>query len=135
MHMSMRLRLGLVLALALLLAGCEGPCAKISSVTGPPFSAGGLDFTTYVSVGTSISAGWQSGGLVNRHQIHSFPALFARQIGKTVQADGHGTFTLPVYDHDGFPQLFHIVSYRPLLLLSNIPHPECRRSERTSGSR
>jgi hypothetical protein len=51
---------------------------------------------------------------VDRHQIHSFPALFAQAVGKTVQADGHGTFTLPVYDHDGFPQLLHIESYSPL---------------------
>ena len=55
---------------------------------------------------------------MDRHQIHSFPSLFAQQIGKTVQADGHGTFTLPVYDHDGFPQLMHIDSYSPLIITS-----------------
>lgn len=116
MHTSMRIRLGLVLALAVGVAGCEGPCSRISTVTGPAFSAGTVDFSTYVSAGTSISAGWQSGGLVDRHQIHSFPTLFARQIGKTVQADGRGDFTLPVYDRDGFPQLLHIVSYSPLII-------------------
>ncbi len=116
MHTSMRFRLGLVLALALALAGCQGPCSKIESITAPPLASGGADFTTYVAAGTSISAGWQSGGLVDRHQVRSFPALFARQIGKTVQTDGKGSFTLPVYDRDGFPQLLHIVSYSPLII-------------------
>ncbi len=116
MHTSMRFRLGPVLALSLALAGCQGPCSKIESITAPPLASGGADFTTYVAAGTSISAGWQSGGLVDRHQVRSFPALFARQIGKTVQTDGQGSFTLPTYDRDGFPQLLHIVSYSPLII-------------------
>ena len=117
MNVSLRIRLGLVSALALVVAGCEGPCSKIESIGGPAFDANGVDLSTYVAVGTSISAGWQSGGLVDRHQVHSFPALFARQIGRTVQLDGKGQFSLPVYDRDGFPQLYHIVSYSPLKLL------------------
>ncbi len=116
MHTSMRIRLGLVLGLSLALAGCQGPCSKIEPITAPPLTSGSVDFTTYVSAGTSISAGWQSGGLVDRHQVRSFPTLFARQIGKTVQTDGRGTFTLPTYDRDGFPQLMHIVSYSPLIV-------------------
>lgn len=123
MHTSMHSRLGrtrpalgLVFALSIALAGCEGPCSRIGPLTAPAPGAGSLDLTTYVAAGTSLSAGWQSGGLVDRHQVRSFPAIFAHQIGKTVQLDGHGTFTLPVYDRDGFPQLFRIVSYSPLVL-------------------
>lgn len=112
MHTSMRFRLGLVLALSLAATGC----AKIEPLSAPATSFGSLDLTTYAAAGTSISAGFQSGGLVDRHQVRSFPAIFAQQIGKTVLLDGQGTFTLPVYDHDGFPQLYRIVSYRPLVL-------------------
>ena len=120
MHTSMRFRLGrarpallLVWGLSLVLAGCQGPCSRIEPITGPKSSGGPAN---YVAAGTSISAGWQSGGLVDRHQVHAFPAIFAQQFGKTVQLDGKGTFTQPVYDRDGFPQLLHIVSYSPLVI-------------------
>jgi lysophospholipase L1-like esterase len=94
MKNSMRFRLGLVLALAALLAGCEGPCSKIATINAPALDANGVDLTTYVAVGTSLSAGYESGGIVDRHQVHSFPALFAQQIGKTVTIPGGGgTFT------------------------------------------
>ena len=73
MKMSLRIRLGLVLALAAALAGCEGPCSSLKSINGPTLSANGLDLTTYVAVGTSLSSGYQSSGLVDRHQVHSFP--------------------------------------------------------------
>src|SRR4051812_30964392 len=97
---SVHVRLAALLLLAALLAGCEGPCSKIAPLSGPAVTRG-IDFTTYVAAGTSISSGFQSGGLVNRHQVRSFPADFAQQIGKTVALDGHGSFTLPAVDGDG----------------------------------
>src|SRR5262249_50735786 len=57
-------------------------------------------------------------GLVDRHQVHSFPSLFARQIGKSVQLDGHGTFTQPTVNFDGIPPLLEIKSYAPLIISS-----------------
>lgn len=90
-----------ILAVAALLAGCQGPCQKIDRISAPALTAGGADFTTYVAAGTSISAGYQSGALVDRHQIYSFPAIFARQIGKTVLLNGQGTFSEPTIDKDG----------------------------------
>ena len=104
------------LAVALGLALAAGGCSPIEPINAPASSFGSLDLSTYVAAGTSISAGYQSGGLVDRHQVRAFPAIFATQIGKTVQLDGRGTFTQPVYDRDGFPQLLHIVSYSPLVL-------------------
>jgi hypothetical protein len=119
MHTSMRFALGpthpvlrLVLALAVAVTGCS----PIEPITAPASSFGSLDPTTYVAAGTSLSAGYQSGGLVDRHQVRAFPAIFARLLGQTVQLDGRGTFTQPVYDRDGFPQLLHIVSYSPLVI-------------------
>jgi lysophospholipase L1-like esterase len=112
----MRIRLGLVFALAALLAGCQGPCSKIESINAPALDAGGVDLSTYVAVGTSLSAGYESGGVVDRHQVHSFPALFARQIGKTVQTDGQGTFTMPTINFDGIPALLEIKSLSPLIV-------------------
>lgn len=116
MKRTMRIRLGLVLGLAALLAGCQGPCSKIESINGPTLAANGVDLSTYVAVGTSLSAGYESGGVVDRHQVHSFPALFAQQIGKTVQADGQGTFTMPTINADGIPALLAIQSLSPLIV-------------------
>ena len=113
MKVSLRFRLGIVLALAAALAGCEGPCTSIERINGPTLSSNGVDLTTYVAVGTSLSSGYMSGGLVDRHQVHSFPALFATQIGKSVQIDGQGTFTFPAINGDGIPPLLEIRSYNP----------------------
>jgi lysophospholipase L1-like esterase len=112
--MKKTIRIASVLLLAASLAGCEGPCQKIGRITGPALSSGTADFTTYVSVGTSISTGYQSSGVVNRHQVYSFPAYFARQIGKTVQLDGQGTFSFPAVDGNGLPPLLQLRGLSPL---------------------
>jgi lysophospholipase L1-like esterase len=112
-----RVRVGLALALLAVLGGCSGPCDKLDSINGPTLSTNGVDLSTYVAVGTSLSSGYESGGLVDRHQVHSFPSLFARQIGKTVDiVGGSGTFTQPTIDHDGIPALLEIKSYSPLII-------------------
>lgn len=113
---SMRFRLGLVLALAALLAGCEGPCSKIASINAPALDANGVDLSTYVAVGTSLSSGYESGGLVDRHQVAAFPSLFAEQIGKTVQIGGQGSFTAPTINFDGIPALLEVKSLSPLII-------------------
>ncbi len=114
--MMKRLQTYLVLGLALFLAGCEGPCEKISSISAPELTSGTADFSSYVAVGTSISAGYQSGGLVDRHQIKAFPAIFAQQVGKTVLRNGQGSFTFPSINQDGIPALLEIKSYSPLIV-------------------
>jgi hypothetical protein len=118
MTKSMRIRLGVLLALAAALAGCQGPCSKIEKINAPVLNANGVDFSTYVAVGTSLSSGYQSGGLVDRHQIHSFPSLFARQIGKTVSLSGGlGMFTQPTINLDGIPPLLTIKRYSAPVLI------------------
>lgn len=116
MHKTTRNRLALVWALALATAGCQGPCDKIEPINAPSLTSGGADFSTYVAGGTSISAGWMSGGIVDRHQVQSFPTLFARQLGKTVQANGQGSFSFNPYNADGFPALSQILRYEPLIV-------------------
>lgn len=105
-----------VLAVAVLLAGCEGPCQKIDTINGPSLTSGTADFSNVAAVGTNISAGYQSGGLVNRHQVRAFPALFAAQVGRTVLSDGTGDFTFNAINNDGIPTLLEIQSLSPLVI-------------------
>ncbi len=114
--MKKHLRLTPILLLAAFVAGCQGPCDSIDSITGPQLTSGTADFTRYVAAGTSISAGYQSGGIVDRHQMNAFPAIFARQIGKTVLQNGQGDFTFPSMGNDGFPQLLKIRKLSPLVI-------------------
>lgn len=112
-----RTRLGIAIAMMAALAGCSGPCDKLDSINGPTLNANGVDLTTYVAVGTSLSSGFESGGVVDRHQVHSFPSIFARQIGKSVEIlGGTGTFTQPTINQDGIPALLEIKSYSPLII-------------------
>lgn len=105
-----------VLAVAAFLAGCEGPCTKIDTINGPKLTSGSADFSAVAALGTSVGAGYQSGGLVNRHQVHSYPALFAQQVGLSVVADGSGQFSFSGINNDGIPTLLEIKSLSPLVI-------------------
>lgn len=89
---------------ALALAGCS----KLNAINAPDPQPGTADFTTYAALGTSISAGYQSGGLVVHHQQKSFTYLFARQVGTP--------FTIPSVSADGLPPLLRLVSLSPLII-------------------
>jgi lysophospholipase L1-like esterase len=59
------------------LAACESK----SIVLGPTTPAGGDIFTSYVALGNSITAGYQSGGINDSTQRQSFARLLAIQMG------------------------------------------------------
>src|SRR3954449_2900525 len=62
------------LALALLATG---------AAFGQP-NTGTANFTTYVALGDSLTAGFSSGALLRRYQVNSYPALIYREAtGKT----------------------------------------------------
>ena len=92
---------------ALLLAGCSslGPSEP------PPVSWGSADFSSYVAMGTSISMGIQSAGLLDQNQLASAPAQIAKQTGAN-----NGTFTQPLVATPGIPALLTITSLQPFTL-------------------
>ena len=100
-------RLGAALAM-LLLAGCSAQ----EAVNAPAVKAGNADFSVYAALGTSISAGTQSSGLVDRHQIHAYTYLFAKQVGVA-------KFDQPTVNNDGIPALLTIKSFGPPLIINN----------------
>jgi len=69
------------------------------------------NFTTYVSVGDSLAAGFESGSLVETHQNRSAPALIARQAG--VQG-----FQQPLVSEPGIPVELTLVSLVPVPVIA-----------------
>ena len=83
-------------ALALpLLAGCE-KSETLGPVTTP---SGGAMFSRYIALGTSISAGVQSGGINDSTQKRAFPVLLAQAMGLTVGTN----FFYPSFNMPGCP--------------------------------
>ncbi len=58
------------------------------------FDSGSADFSNYISVGNSLTAGYQSGALRRKRQEVSFPAILAGQM----QLVGGGSFKQPLLD-------------------------------------
>src|SRR6185503_6712829 len=69
------------------------------------------NFTTYVSVGDSLAAGFESNSLVETHQNRSVPFLIARQAG--VQG-----FQQPLISEPGIPPELTLVSLLPAPLIA-----------------
>lgn len=80
--------------LAFLGAACE-PSIK-DEIDSETYYAGEADFTSYVAVGNSLTAGYMDGTLYRSGQKNSFPNILAQQF-KIV---GGGEFTQPPLDDD-----------------------------------
>ena len=89
-------KLSLLCASSLLLLGCEQDFANPVGDTSS-YSKGTADFTNYVSVGDSLTAGYADAALYRSGQINSYPNILATQF-KTV---GGGAFTQPLMDNLG----------------------------------
>ncbi len=88
------------IALAAVFLGAAAVCADAQT-----------NFTTYVSVGDSLAAGFESGSLVETHQNRSAPALIARQAG--VQG-----FQQPLVSEPGIPPELTLVSLVPVPVIA-----------------
>lgn len=87
--------------LGLVLGGCqpdiEAPAAA---------SAGSANFATYIAVGNSLTAGYQSGGVSRAGQLQSYPSILATQFALV----GGGAFNQPLFseaqaDGSGYAKL------------------------------
>lgn len=86
-------------------------CSEDNPVGDP--SLGSIDATTYVSIGNSITAGYQSGALFESGQIYSFPNLLA-------QALGSKDFQQPLMPYPGTGELRILRALSPApLVISN----------------
>ena len=73
-------------ALAVLATGCLDN-QKIGPQAAPPAAGGGAMFANYIALGTSISAGVQSGGISDSTQKRAFPYLLAGAMGLSVNVN------------------------------------------------
>ncbi|RTQ53664.1 G-D-S-L family lipolytic protein [Hymenobacter gummosus] len=82
-------------ALALLSLGL-GSCQP--EFHSPKFEAGSADFTRYIAVGNSLTAGFSDGGLYREGQVNSYPNILARQF----RLVGGGAFEQPLFSETQF---------------------------------
>jgi len=78
----------------------------------PALTTGSADFSNYVAVGASFTAGYLDGGLFRAGQMRSFPQLLSEQFA----FGGGGTFTQPLVDDNtggiligGFPSGYRLI--------------------------
>ncbi len=71
---------------------------------GGGYHSGNADFTKYVSVGNSLTAGVQNGGLRDTFQQNSYPSMIARQLGKT-------SWEQPTINDSGTPGSLYLTGF------------------------
>ena len=108
----MKRLLSAVTFLALVIAGCSSNDQTPSG----PNSNGSIDASVYVAIGNSITAGYQSGGLVETGQIYSYPKLLAAQLGVSGEK-----FTQPIIPSPGTGSFISLASMNPVTLLTTSP--------------
>lgn len=79
----------LITAAAVAIGGCK---PEINSPSGT--THGSADFSRYIAVGNSLTAGYADGGLYLEGQKNSYPSMIAAQMASV----GGGTFTQPLFD-------------------------------------
>ncbi|MFC4739141.1 SGNH/GDSL hydrolase family protein [Flavobacterium ponti] len=82
--------------LSILVAGLVSCEPEFENEVNANYTAGEADFSTYVAVGNSLTAGYMDGTVSRGSQANSFPNLLAQQFATV----GGGTFTQPSYDED-----------------------------------
>ncbi len=82
--------------LAVLAAGFASCEPEFENEVDANYTSGDADFTTYVAIGNSLTAGYMDGTVSRGSQANSFPSLLARQFALV----GGGEFTQPYYGDD-----------------------------------
>jgi len=80
----------------LILTGCEPEFSNPVDPENVEVSSGNADFSRYVAIGNSLTAGYSNGTLYLSGQKHSFPVLLAERMKEA----GGGEFTVPYLEDD-----------------------------------
>jgi hypothetical protein len=115
-----------VLLAVLLVSGINGCTDK---APGPVASLGSLTVSSYVAVGNSLTAGFQSNALYESSQIYSYPNLIARELnasGATIN------FVQPLWSDPGTPIAGTSIAARYEIL--SLVGPKIGPAGRTAGA-
>lgn len=109
-----------LVAALMIFNGCTLEEPSVKKSTPAPLTSGTADFTRYVSLGNSLTAGYQSGALTEKFQKNSYVKLLAGQLGKgnefvqpligypglgSYTALGAGVLVLAGFDASGNPTI------------------------------
>jgi len=99
-----------IIAGLLLITACK------PEIKAPQPTHGGADFSRYIAVGNSLTAGYADGGLYLQGQLNSYPSIIAKQM----QSVGGGSFNQPLFsaaqaNGSGYVQLTGIVNGSPVI--------------------
>lgn len=104
----MKRLLYIVFAIVLAFTGCEDR----SDLTAPaPLNSGSANFSRYVALGNSLTAGYQAGALYSSAQKYAWSAQLAAQM--------QTSFAMPTYSDPGSGNRVEIRSLVPLVLVTN----------------
>ena len=104
-------------ALGAVLVAAAG-CSSLDPIERPAPVTGNADFSSYVAIGTSITMGIQSNGLVEDLQRDAFPALVAEAAG----ANG-GSFVQPLVPTPGILPVLEVTGFTATGLPIIAPRP------------
>lgn len=93
----------------LLASGCDDYNKLTAPITGP--KNGDADFTRYVAIGNSITAGYQSGTLFESAQMYSYGNLISKQVNTS--------FAMPLVSDPGLGGRLEVGSYSPFSIYTN----------------
>lgn len=82
--------------IAIIAAGFASCEPEFENEVGANYTSGDADFTSYVAIGNSLTAGYMDGTVSKGGQINSYPNLLAQQFALV----GGGAFTQPSYEDD-----------------------------------
>lgn len=87
-------------------------CEDRSDLTAPSApNTGDADFSRFVSIGNSLTAGYQSGSLYESSQVYSFGKIIADQVGTT--------FEQPLISEPGIPGKLELHDLSPTILANS----------------
>ncbi len=95
----------LALSSALLISGCSSGSSNPAAALQEAQAKNAGNFTTTVFLGDSLTAGYQSGSLLDTQQVHGWAPLVAGQIGFNI--------VLPLIAAPGAPNVLKLVSVGP----------------------
>lgn len=96
MQLNKRFRWGLLVTTLVGVAACTSNDVDPNAGDGEAPGKGSADFTKYVAVGNSLTAGYADGGVYREGQLNSYPNILAGQF-KTV---GGGDFVQPLFSQE-----------------------------------